>query len=170
LAALAVWLAAAPVLAANNPPRVKVQRSRVQLAKPLHTVKHRPAQHKPKQKPKCKQQPKPVYHPKPQAQPQYYTFIVTAYTANDAGMNGKAITASGTVAIPWRTVAASRRWPLGTEFRTPSGQIWEVSDRGGAIQADNRLDLYVGKHDVGTAYQWGVQRLRLQLIKLGEGQ
>jgi rare lipoprotein A len=163
LAALAVWLAAAPVLAANNPPRVKVQRSRVQLSKPLHIVKHRPAQHK--QKPKRKQQPKPVYHP----QPQYYTFIVTAYTANDAGMNGKAITAGGTVAIPFYTVAASRRWPLGTEFRTPSGQIWEVSDRGGAIQADDRLDLYVGKHDVSTAYQWGVRRLRLQLIKLGEG-
>lgn len=99
----------------------------------------------------------------------YLTFIVTAYTASDSGMNGKAVTYSGKNAVPYHTIAASRQWPIGTTFRTRSGQLWIVDDRGGAINDSNRIDLYVGKHDVSTALQWGVKTVQLQLVTVGKG-
>lgn len=93
------------------------------------------------------------------------TFIVTAYTAIDAGMNGRAITASGRRAIAWHTVAASHQWPFGTRFKLSNGQIWMVMDRGGAITDSNRLDLYVGQDDIQTALKWGVKTLTVQVIR-----
>lgn len=106
-------------------------------------------------------------HPPHQGHRSYATFVVTAYTANDAGMNGQGITASGKPAIAWHTVAASDRWSYGTQFKTPDGQIWTVADRGGAITDSNRLDLYVGRHDVQTALDWGVKTVRVQILREG---
>jgi rare lipoprotein A len=151
LAAVTVGLAASTVFAAYSPPRMKVQ------PKPSLADSNRDVL-------KAKQTP---YRPK--RKKHLYTFIVTAYTANDTGMNGRGITASGKRATPFHTVAASPQWPIGTQFKTPDGQIWVVEDRGGAIQDDDRLDLYVGRNNKRTAYQWGVRKVQLQLIKLGEG-
>lgn len=93
------------------------------------------------------------------------TMVVTAYTACDTGMNCNGITADGKHAIPWHTVAASKRWPFGTVFETKSGTRWVVDDRGGAI-GNGRLDLYVGKHDRGTALKWGIRTMTLEVVKV----
>lgn len=71
-------------------------------------------------------------------------FVVTAYSAQDKGVNRKGITASGAVARPWYTVAASRGYPFGTRIHLIDlKKTVVVQDRGGSIKG-NRLDLFVG--------------------------
>lgn len=86
------------------------------------------------------------------------TFEATAYTSNDAGMNGKGITASGKKAIPWRTVAASRGIPFGAKiYIAKLDKTFVVEDRGYAIKG-NELDLYIG--DRKTALKFGRRKLK----------
>lgn len=84
---------------------------------------------------------------------------VTAYTANDEGMDGLGITASGERVQEGRTIAADPSIPFGTEVYIPSlGGSYIVEDRGGAIRGD-RLDLYI--EDLGHALEFGVQELEV---------
>ena len=63
-------------------------------------------------------------------------------------------TASGTIPIPGRTIAAPPEIPFGTELYI-TGLGWRVvEDRGGAI-TEQRLDILKICHE--TALQWGVQ-------------
>jgi len=99
---------------------------------------------------------------------------VTAYTLNECGKspNDKyyGITASGTRAREYRTVAASRSIPFGTRIRIPafeefvdkSNIEFVVEDRGGAI-TEGKLDVYVS--DVDLAKQWG--RRKVEVIIYG---
>lgn len=84
---------------------------------------------------------------------------VSAYTANDAGMNGKGITASGEKVQEGRTIAADPSIPLGAKIYIPAlGKEYVVTDRGGAIHG-NRLDLYFDK--MNDALKFGVQELEV---------
>lgn len=75
--------------------------------------------------------------------------IATAYTANDAGMNGKGITATGTKVKEGRTVAVDPSIiPLGSRIQITSASYPEINgvyvaeDTGGAIKG-KRLDIYM---------------------------
>ena len=84
---------------------------------------------------------------------------VTAYTKNDAGMNGRGITTSGVRVAEGQTIAADSSIPFGTEIYIPAlGRTYTVTDRGGAIYSD-RLDLYMEKRK--DALRFGVQELEV---------
>lgn len=84
-------------------------------------------------------------------------FVITAYSAHDKGVNRKGITASGAIARPWYTVAASRGYPFGARIHlVPLKKTVVVQDRGGAIKG-NRLDLFVGSRK--EALQFGRQKM-----------
>lgn len=84
---------------------------------------------------------------------------VSAYTSRDKSMNGQGITASGERAVEGRTVAADKSIPFGTEIYIPAlGQMYVVTDRGGAIHGD-RLDLYMERRE--DALRFGVQWLEV---------
>ena len=76
------------------------------------------------------------------------------------------ITASGTSATPWYTLAAGRGVPIGTIVYIPSlshtanGGWFVVQDRGGAI-SNNRIDIFMGSH--GEAIQFGRKNLECYL-------
>ena len=84
---------------------------------------------------------------------------ISAYTANDAGMNGLGITANGECVVEGRTIAAAANIPFGTKIHIPElGQTYTVTDRGGAISR-GRLDLYMDKRS--DAIRFGVQELEV---------
>lgn len=88
---------------------------------------------------------------------------VTAYTKNDAGMNGKGVTASGERVIEGRTIAAPPEIPLGADIYIPAlGKHYTATDRGGAIRG-NRLDLYMEKRK--DALEFGVQEMEVWIKK-----
>lgn len=100
-----------------------------------------------------------------QALKQVRTFRVTAYTGIDRGESGRDITASGTKAVPYQTVAASKDMPFGTVLiDVKTGHRYIVEDRGGAIKG-NSLDLYVGNSNVKAALQFGVKYMTLEIEK-----
>lgn len=85
--------------------------------------------------------------------------VCTAYTPNDAGMDGKGITASGVKAVEGVTVAVDPSIPYGTQIYIPAlDKLLTVQDRGGAIKG-NRLDLYM--EDRNKALDFGVQYLEI---------
>ena len=93
---------------------------------------------------------------------------VTAYTASDAGMNGRGITASGEPAVEGLTIAADPSIPLGSRIYIPKlGKTYTVTDRGGAIRG-NRLDLYMVSRK--KALKFGVQTLAVYIEKRGGNQ
>lgn len=67
------------------------------------------------------------------------------------------ITASGRKAKPWHTVAAGRKYPIGTIVyipaltNMPNNGWFEVEDRGGAI-SDEKLDIYFESHEEALKY------------------
>lgn len=83
-------------------------------------------------------------------------FVVTAY-CSCARCCGKStgITASGTTATAGRTIAASSKYPFGTQM-VINGNVYTVEDRGGAI-GGNRIDIFFDSHD--AALQFGRQTL-----------
>jgi 3D (Asp-Asp-Asp) domain-containing protein len=84
---------------------------------------------------------------------------VTAYTAHDAGMDGRGITASGEKVQEGRTIAADKGIPFGTQIYIPAlDHTYAVTDRGGAIKG-NRLDLYMESRK--DALRFGVQELKV---------
>ena len=90
-------------------------------------------------------------------------YKVTAYCSCSicCGRYANGITASGTHATPYRTIAAPSTFRFGTKIKM-NGQVYVVEDRGGAIQG-NRLDLYVGSHQ--EALRWGVRYVNIQIVK-----
>jgi 3D (Asp-Asp-Asp) domain-containing protein len=113
---------------------------------------------------------------KKEEEQQYKVVImeVTAYTLNECGKSPDdkyyGITASGTRAREYRTVAASRSIPFGTRIKIPAFEEFVgrnniefvVEDRGGAI-TEGKLDVYVS--DVDLAKQWG--RRKVEVIIYG---
>ncbi|MCO1599782.1 3D domain-containing protein [Desulfosporosinus nitroreducens] len=91
------------------------------------------------------------------------TMVVTAYTANDRGMDGKGITASGELVQEGRTIAADPSVAFGTKIYIPEFEkTYTVTDRGGAIRGD-RLDLYMEKRS--DAIEFGVWELEVWIKK-----
>lgn len=85
--------------------------------------------------------------------------VVTAYTKNDKGMDGKGITASGTPVQEGVTIAAPPEIPLGTKLYIPAlHHTYLVTDRGGVIQG-NRLDLYIASR--ARALEFGKKKLEV---------
>ena len=82
------------------------------------------------------------------SQPRYteITMEISYYTADDDGMDGQGITASGTVAVEGRTVAMGSEYPLGTVIWI-EGHRYVNEDRGGYI-VGNRVDVFVGSRSV----------------------
>lgn len=73
-------------------------------------------------------------------------FTITYYCActKCCGPNAKGITASGTHVQAGRTIAASSKYPFGTQMKI-FDHIYTVEDRGGAING-NKIDIYVDSH------------------------
>lgn len=89
--------------------------------------------------------------------------IVTAYSAHDAGMDGKGITASGERVEEGRTIAADPEIAFGTEIYIPELQNrYTVTDRGGAIRG-NRLDIYIENRR--EALEFGVWEVEVWIEK-----
>ncbi len=88
-------------------------------------------------------------------------YTVTAYCPCSKCC-GKATgrTASGTIATPGRTVAASGKFAFGTKLNI-GGNIYTVEDRGGAIQG-NRIDIFVSSH--AAALQFGRRQIRVSVV------
>lgn len=67
------------------------------------------------------------------------------------------ITASGTMATEWHTVAAGEDYPFGTKIYIPelkdelNGGWFEVEDRGGAI-SNEKLDVFFETHEKAILY------------------
>ncbi len=105
--------------------------------------------------------------PKPKQTVTYTTFELTAYTAKDKNMRGDGVTASGRKAIPWRTVASSRHYPIGTRIYIPElKRTVVVQDRFASAKREkelkipaNRLDLYVGLSNKAEAKKFGRRKL-----------
>ena len=88
--------------------------------------------------------------------PSVVTLNASAYTASTCGKApgspGYGITASGSYAQAWCTVAAGSGYPLGTIMyipyfaNMPNGGWFVVQDRGGAI-SNNKLDVYMATYN-----------------------
>ncbi len=84
------------------------------------------------------------------------TLNTSAYTASTCGKSptskGYGVTASGTKATAWYTVAAGKGYPIGTVIyipyfkNKPNGGWFVVQDRGGAI-SNNKLDVYMNTYN-----------------------
>ncbi len=84
------------------------------------------------------------------------TLNTSAYTASTCGKSpsskGYGVTACGTKASSWYTVAAGKAYPIGTVIYIPSlknkpnGGWFVVQDRGGAI-SNNKLDIYMNTYN-----------------------
>ena len=84
---------------------------------------------------------------------------VTAYTANDTGMDGHGITANGEHVQEGRTIAADISTPFGSQIYIPAlNHTYTVTDRGGAIKGD-RLDIFMKNRK--NALKFGVEYLEV---------
>lgn len=141
--------------------------SRIQDEMPDINVKEEPAVQVTPVQPirPVQNQPKPKKQPsKPSGEAMRYDFVaeVTAYTAYDAGMNGKGITASGVKARPYHTIAMSRKYPFGTKVRIEGFDcVFVVEDRGGAITG-NDIDIFMGSKQ--EAINFGRRKLEVKII------
>lgn len=96
----------------------------------------------------------------------------TAYTANDAGMDGKGITFTGTKVKQGKTIAVDPSViPLGSKVRIESetypsiNGVYIAGDTGGAIKG-NRVDIYfVHKND---ALQFGRRDVTVTILERGD--
>lgn len=94
------------------------------------------------------------------------TFIVTAYTRNDYGMDGRGITSSGRKARHMHTVA-SRGLKIGTRIRLVElNRIVVVEDKFGVHKAGNRLDLYIGGPNAKSkAIKFGKRKIKGVILR-----
>ena len=101
--------------------------------------------------------------------PKVGTFNISAYCACEKCC-GKTdgITASGELATEWCTIAAGRKYELGTVIYIPdladmpNGGWFIVQDRGGAI-SDEKLDVYMSTHQ--KALEFGRQYLECYIYE-----
>ena len=90
------------------------------------------------------------------------TYKVTAYCpCSKCCGKSTGRTASGTKAIPGRTVAASSKFAFGTKLNI-GGHVYTVEDRGGAVNG-NKIDIFVSSHSEALA--WGVRYLPVSVVK-----
>ena len=76
---------------------------------------------------------------------------VSYYTNNDEGMDGRGITAMGTMTTQGRTIAMSTQYELGTRIIIDGHEY--VNEDTGSYIVGNRVDIYV--EDKETAYRLG---------------
>lgn len=90
------------------------------------------------------------------------TAVVTAYCACKlcCGPNAKGINASGTKPIQGKSIAVSRRYPLGSRVRI-SGMEFSADDRL-ARRYDNRFDIYFESHR--EAKRFGIRTNKVIII------
>jgi 3D (Asp-Asp-Asp) domain-containing protein len=94
--------------------------------------------------------------------PQKKTFVITYYTANDTGMDGKGITKSGTMAAAGRTIAVDPDViPLGSRVLI-DGQEYIAEDTGSAI-IGNRIDIFVESQD--EAVRRGITSMQVEVMR-----
>lgn len=101
--------------------------------------------------------------------PSIITMNTSAY-CSCAACCGKTngITASGSAASVWYTIAAGKGYPLGTVMYIPyfadmpNGGWFVVQDRGGAI-SNNKIDIFMGTHS--EALQFGRRSLEVYVYK-----
>ena len=88
-------------------------------------------------------------------EPKVVTMNVSAYTASTCGKSttdsGYGVTASGSKASEWYTVAAGKGYDIGTVIyipyfkNKPNGGWFVVQDRGGSI-SNSKIDIYMGSY------------------------
>jgi len=88
--------------------------------------------------------------------------VVTAYTRNDPGMDGKGITFTGTKARPGVAAVDPEVIPLGSVLFVPGYGYARAEDTGGAIKG-NRIDLYF--EDREEAFRWGKKELDVEILR-----
>lgn len=92
--------------------------------------------------------------------------IVTAYTKNDPGMDGKGITFTGTKVRPGVAAVDPKVIPLGTVLFVPGYGYARAEDTGGAIRG-NHIDLYFESRN--EALKWGKKRMHVEIVHLSPG-
>lgn len=92
--------------------------------------------------------------------------IVTAYTKNDPGMDGKGITFTGTKARPGVAAVDPKVIPLGTVLFVPGYGYARAEDTGSAIRG-NHIDLYFESRN--EALKWGKKRMHVEIVHLSPG-
>jgi 3D (Asp-Asp-Asp) domain-containing protein len=88
--------------------------------------------------------------------------VVTAYTRNDPGMDGKGITFTGTKVRPGVAAVDPEVIPLGSVLFVPGYGYARAEDTGGAIKG-NRIDLYF--EDREEAFRWGKKELDVEILR-----
>lgn len=87
--------------------------------------------------------------------------VVTAYTKDDPGMDGRGITYTGTKARRGVAAVDPEVIPLGSVLFVPGYGYARAEDTGGAIKG-NRIDLYFESKD--EAIKWGKKRLSVEVF------
>lgn len=87
--------------------------------------------------------------------------VVTAYTKDDPGMDGKGITYIGTKARPGVAAVDPDVIPLGSVLFVPGYGYARAEDTGGAIRG-NRIDLYFDDRE--EAVKWGKKELDVEIL------
>lgn len=85
----------------------------------------------------------------------------TGYTKHDEGLDGRGITASGTIAEPGVIAADPAVIPLGSKVIIPGYGIATVEDTGGAIKG-NKIDLCFATQE--EAYEWGRKIVTITIL------
>lgn len=81
------------------------------------------------------------------------TFSVTGYCpCNKCSQGYGRKTASGRTATARHTIAASKKYPFGTQIELDGYGVFVVEDRGGKVQG-NVLDIFFDTHQ--EALNWG---------------
>ncbi|MGB9846914.1 MAG: 3D domain-containing protein [Desulfotomaculales bacterium] len=88
--------------------------------------------------------------------------VVTAYTKDDPGMDGKGITFTGTKARPGVAAVDPEVIPLGSVLFVPGYGYVRAEDTGGAIKG-NRIDLYFESKE--EAFRWGKKELDVEILR-----
>lgn len=88
--------------------------------------------------------------------------VVTAYTKNDPGMNGRGITFTGTLARPGVAAVDPEVIPLGSVIYVPGYGYARAEDTGGAIKG-RKVDLYF--EDRNAALEWGRKELEVKVYR-----
>lgn len=94
--------------------------------------------------------------------PQEMELEITAYTAHDAGMDGRGITFSGLPVDNGVLAVDPEVIPLGSVVYIPGVGYTVALDTGGAIKG-RKADLYV--RDTSKAIAWGRRRVKVRIIR-----
>ncbi len=107
---------------------------------------------------------KPLVFSYDRVEDEWQDYTLTAYCSCEKCC-GKSdgITASGTIAIPGRTVAVDNsKIPYGTTVEIDGFGTYVAEDCGGAIKG-NRIDIFFADHE--QAMNFGVKKTRVRIVK-----